>query len=841
MKYKPLRQLQYWQGQALRSRDFNYALDYAEQLRWWHNRGSHGAFGVGYGLAVDADGTVHCGVAYDCFGRELVIPGNRKFPPAVTGAAQYLAVTWGVPSAQLAWISYAEASVTRGVLLARAKDDGSIDAVFHALRALPLSRARMSSGSTPPGNTPWEEVKNVNGVTVGLRVRIDTTSAGFTKPPFYTVSAVWTKGRNERFTPPYVVIDNPKEDGFTARLLLQGSGGQEKFEVATAIETLTLAEWSSHVIPPFAAVDPLARLLPRVSHAVEIIGPDNPVNNLTLAGPAGFNAGDSVALVNLPRNPTATHPTQAIHVADVRPFDGQVVIRREAAVTGFAAGDAARIDRVLSTSQLLLPQSPIRNLKEADRLDIVKELGTVHSVSADGLTVTLAAPAALALKQNDVAVRTSADASAEVPVLVDSQSADKLSVVLKVAIPSLSTGNAIGVTMARLGAGQPGAPVDGFVDTVTTNEVELFRTEDVLGGANGTIAIVTSVEQDVLLLNNALSIEADGTIAIGDNAAKSTITAPPGAASFITVHNPAQFSAGDAVAFVKVPTTEVAAVRTVTGLGAGTLNLNNAVAGVNTGDIVASVRFSAKSPILSLTPLTVADSSRFRPGDLVTLVTDSSVCWEIHSILAGNILKLKSGGPAVTGTLAVVSIKTVAKVVAPAAGAVAPSITIDGSAVARKGWYVAHIDSWKDVTAPLVLQVGLPDGTLPGDSIGFAALTPTQPLLQFASGVQVPAATQLIVTGKDEFSGADLQIFASVQTKAGSGPATLTFNPNAPQFSLRPEALSVVALFPKTLADDFAAYAQQKGLALYWLGCELASPAPSDCPGIRTDGTCSCQ
>jgi hypothetical protein len=41
-----IERLRYWQGQKLRSRDFRDQMEMAAQLRWWHNRALHQAFGV---------------------------------------------------------------------------------------------------------------------------------------------------------------------------------------------------------------------------------------------------------------------------------------------------------------------------------------------------------------------------------------------------------------------------------------------------------------------------------------------------------------------------------------------------------------------------------------------------------------------------------------------------------------------------------------------------------------------------------------------------------------------------------------------------------------------------
>jgi hypothetical protein len=80
-----LERFRYWQGQKLLARDFRDQFAREAQLRWWHNRALHNAFGVSFGFQVSRvieDGgfvavRVTCGVAYDCFGRELILQDTR--------------------------------------------------------------------------------------------------------------------------------------------------------------------------------------------------------------------------------------------------------------------------------------------------------------------------------------------------------------------------------------------------------------------------------------------------------------------------------------------------------------------------------------------------------------------------------------------------------------------------------------------------------------------------------------------------------------------------------------------------------------------------------------------
>jgi len=83
----------YGQGQMLRSRDFRDQFNVEAELRWWHNRALHGAYGVRSGLTVTAikderrsitAAGVDCGVAYDCYGREILLQCPRELPLPVS-------------------------------------------------------------------------------------------------------------------------------------------------------------------------------------------------------------------------------------------------------------------------------------------------------------------------------------------------------------------------------------------------------------------------------------------------------------------------------------------------------------------------------------------------------------------------------------------------------------------------------------------------------------------------------------------------------------------------------------------------------------------------------------
>lgn len=222
-----LERLQYRQGQLLRSRDFRDQAAIEAQLRWWHNRALHNAFGVAEGLSVEVNSNsviVQPGLAYDCFGRELILaaPGKLRVPPKPAAATQLtLVVRYRESSAlrrkrelagaclpgrialrteqvELVWapagaIELAD-SVPLGTLL---YDESGTGWNFKAARNFvrPLARPRIGSGITIPGRTNWKEWDPKIGQTalgfLGFETSVDTSASGFTDLPCYFA---WLEG-----------------------------------------------------------------------------------------------------------------------------------------------------------------------------------------------------------------------------------------------------------------------------------------------------------------------------------------------------------------------------------------------------------------------------------------------------------------------------------------------------------------------------------------------------------------------------------------------------------------------------------------------------------------------
>ena len=256
-----LERLRYWQGQMLRSRDFRDQLAIEAQLRWWHNRALHNTFGVSLGLAVSAPMSsalavrVTCGVAYDCFGRELILQETRDIPlPAALPDEQSLTLlirykeTSRFPkraeveegclpgpcspleeAPEFIWKPSDRLQVVDGVPLARVRygEKGpSLDKEYVAPISRPLSRPHIASGATIPGNTRWDlwsVMVPEQVINIGVQTTIDTSAAGFTETPCYFAwlqGPLWGRSADDFVAAPFAHIDLAAATGFTFRLWL---------------------------------------------------------------------------------------------------------------------------------------------------------------------------------------------------------------------------------------------------------------------------------------------------------------------------------------------------------------------------------------------------------------------------------------------------------------------------------------------------------------------------------------------------------------------------------------------------------------------------------------------
>jgi hypothetical protein len=255
----------------LLSEDFRDQQSIESQLRAWHNRALHNTFGVapgiGDGLAVSLDETnnqvvVEPGLAYDCFGRELLLQRRKSVllpsevdemlllirhkasriapqPNDLSGVCAPEPGRLVDGDLEFVWKSAKSATVRDGVPIARALPAGNtleLDPDFTPLQSRPLARPRIARGTTIPGATAWEVWElspnsQIRDAVTSLQVRIDTSSAGFTSvderhaPAYFArLQGPLTKLNEQKeieFGSVFLShIDEISIDGFTFRFLI---------------------------------------------------------------------------------------------------------------------------------------------------------------------------------------------------------------------------------------------------------------------------------------------------------------------------------------------------------------------------------------------------------------------------------------------------------------------------------------------------------------------------------------------------------------------------------------------------------------------------------------------
>lgn len=260
---------QYWQGQMLRSRDLLDQVEDEEQLRWWHNRAVHHAYGIAYGCEAKKNPglpdmvVVKAGLAYDSFGRPLQLTSSvtERVPLSLQGQHVLFVCkaqnnehigsrcsdrAWcgatienGVPT--LEWKPARKFSVRDGVAIATV--DLQSGGVIKKLTRVNEYRVRadrnpyLINGQTILGQTAWEVWKEpISGSVIswGVQVRIDTRAAGFTGEPIYVAQTT-------PFVGPFTsYVTSVSEVGFTFRIAVGFRARSSVFfETAEGLEWLS--------------------------------------------------------------------------------------------------------------------------------------------------------------------------------------------------------------------------------------------------------------------------------------------------------------------------------------------------------------------------------------------------------------------------------------------------------------------------------------------------------------------------------------------------------------------------------------------------------------------------
>lgn len=243
-----IERLRHVPGELLRSRDLRDQLAADVELQWWHQRAVHDAAGVVAGLVAHIEGesvTVTPGLAYDPRGRELLLAQTATIERPASGVVLVLR-RCERHAPELAWVAPAQLQRCDGVSLARWNPkDGGLEPAY-GTRARSLARPRFASGATLAGATdwaPWLELWRT-AHALGIEVRVNTRTAGFTGHPCYFASLQWPRADSpdavpaafgfglqhlaeetaEAFTFRVVLLSSPRAVDVRGRRLLEANG-----------------------------------------------------------------------------------------------------------------------------------------------------------------------------------------------------------------------------------------------------------------------------------------------------------------------------------------------------------------------------------------------------------------------------------------------------------------------------------------------------------------------------------------------------------------------------------------------------------------------------------------
>ena len=245
---RDLFRLRYRQGQTIRSADFREEQRIEDELMAWHNRALHNTYGVvkemlgGLRVTPVSEGVlVSNGLAYDCFGRDLLLTDETRVPFSDQKTPMFLVIRrresparnrdgscppfgprTSASNAELLWIPQIGFSFREGVPIARTAINNlpGLNFNFVVPVARALSRPKIANGTTLPGATNWQLVppKNPDVPLFEVRVTIDASNAGFTTVPEYfaTLQGPLTRlnGVNQVFSLRFDHVEKPGINGF---------------------------------------------------------------------------------------------------------------------------------------------------------------------------------------------------------------------------------------------------------------------------------------------------------------------------------------------------------------------------------------------------------------------------------------------------------------------------------------------------------------------------------------------------------------------------------------------------------------------------------------------------
>jgi hypothetical protein len=862
-----LERVRYWQGQLLASIDLQTQMRTVAELRRQHNRAVHGAYGIAIGLTTrdiqDGALALSCGLAYDCSGRELMVPVNRNVPlpsPVIT-APHLLILAYDaiLGDATLAWQPQGAPVSTGGVALARILPGiphPLLDDTFRSVIARPLARPHLASGETVRGDTAWESWVE-SGISVGVQSLIDTSAAGFTTTPNYFAEAV-TDNPTADFVPAWFAsIADPAPGSFKLRLFMRRIT-REAFDIldlkSQAANTPSvggkISLKSSNV---FAKGDWVSRLLPIVARASFITALSG--TTATIDKPLDpFNGTKQVAFGNPPRLASVTKlPTAAtgseVTVDMPEHFQGGDVVVKLG--PNFATVRPTTVASIDDLGELELA-NPITGLVHGDQLGIAQTASRVIAVS--GTTITVQNPALFTLHDIVVCIDDPERFSPAKITNIAGTSNEILTL-----SPPVSGLDGLRIASVKSGGTVQTVDLEAGEVIIRVDQPKHFHVGDLVakilpGGIFTEPVRVQSIQSSTktLTLSKAIAgLSLQDQIGAADFRVRSTVLNVSGGTA-VTVANPSLFPVSSLIVRLSdsyVPTGS-ASVSTSSG---NTLGLSAAIDGLKSGDIIALCSFPVIVTVQTVDSegiIQVTPPGLIKSGDVVaSLVSNPGIT--IVAAASGSSVQLATDIPGLSSndTLSVVTLSGQVNVTS---GTSDTKVTLDSGHRVRLGDFLADIAGWRepgpipsiayviDGTGTDLTLYSQLDGLMVNDTIGLASLSGTGGSWLQLRLTHIPDLTpgdEALLVGFDRLQGRTKSMFANVEFVVSTAKLVYLLVQGASgSFVIRPEDLAASILFVR---GSPLALVQNQNLYVSWLACQDPDPMPRPCSD-STASDCVC-
>ena len=850
-----LERIRYWQGQILSSGDLQKQMAVAAELRRQHNRAVHSAYGIAMGLTLGdiSDGALplSCGLAYDCSGRELMVPVGRMVPlpvPAITTPnLLILAYDAKLGDVSLTWQPQGAPVSMNGVAIARilpGTPSPLLDPAFRPVVARPLARPQLASGQTIPGDTAWESWEE-NEITVGVQSVVDTSAAGFTTTPNYFAEAI-TDNPTADFVPAWFTsIADPAPDSFTLCLFMRRIT-REAFDIVDPKTQVAKTPPVGGAVSlesgnVFVQWDWVSRLLPVVSSASVVTKISG--TTATLDNPlASFTGTEQVAFGNPPRigvvtkMPIAAAGLQVIVDTPANFQAGQTVVKL---ITGAHPTTVASID-----DQGELELTDQITLASGDQLGIAQTPSLVTSVTAT--TVTVQNPNVFNL--NDIVVCVDGDIISSQITNISGASNEILTLT-----PPVNGLNGKHIASVQLGGTVQTVDTEASSVKIQVDQPKLFRAGDLVakivssGAFSESVRVqaVQSTSKTLTLSKTIAGLNLNDQIGAADFRVRATVLAVAG--TTVTVADATLFPVNSLVGGLDDSYTPTASAH-VTSSSGRTITLDAAIDSLAAGDILALCSFPISVTVEDIDSqgiLQVNPPGLIKAGDVVAAIPAHPGV-AIVAAASGSSVQLAAPIPGLTAN-DVLSIVTVSGTLDVTAGTPNTKVTLEANNRVRLNDFLADIDGWREpgparsiafvVNASgtdVTLSAQL-DGLMVHDNIGFASLVSgglwIQLRLQSVPGDLTPGDEALLV-GLDRLQGVTTSVFARVEWVIPTAKLVFLGLEGTPStFTIRPEDLTASTLFVR---GSPLALVQNQNLYVNWLACQDPDPMPRPCTDPST-------